>query len=159
MALKGSNQAIIDERRWHVASLILRGRTQREVEQELPELTPPIVNPKNGKPYALGTINADVKAIREQWRAEAVRDIAEHKARILAELGEVKRAAWTEKDFSNILRALEKEVRIMGIDSPDKQIILNAELEEFLNLLPEENQNAVRKLIIANLGGGGAPGA
>jgi len=156
MALSNSNQANIDERRRCVASLVLRGRTQREVEQELPKLTPPIVNPKTGQPYALGTINADVKAIREDWRRRAAEDIGEHVARIVAELTEVKRAAWAEKSYGDILRAIEKECKILGVDSPDKQIVIEGDLETFLSRLPEDYQNAIRKLIIADFAGGRA---
>jgi len=149
-----SRKAVIDKRRQMIAQLRLRGMTQREIVEKLPALE--IINRKTNRPYSLGIINKDLQVIHEQWRTEAVQDIAEHVARVLAELREVKRAAWSEKAFGDILRAIEKECKILGIDSPDKQIILNAELEEFLSMLPEEHQNAIRKLIIANLGGGGA---
>ena len=151
--LNTSNQAIIDERRRHVASMRLRGMTQREIEGNLPRLK--IVNPKGGKPYSLGTVNADIKAIREDWRKRAAADMAEHVARLVAELSEVKRAAWAEKDFGNILRAIEKEAKLLGADSPDKQIVIEGDLETFLSRLPEEFQIAIRNLILTDFVGGG----
>jgi len=104
-------------------------------------------------------MNNDIKAIREDWRKRAAQDMAEHVARILAELTEVKRAAWAEKGYGDILRAIEKECKILGVDSPEKQIVIEGDLEAFLSRLPEEYQNAIRKLIVADfVGGGGAQG-
>ncbi len=148
-----AKQAVIDERRRNVASLRLRGFTQREIVDNLPRLK--IVNPETGDPYSLGTINGDIKAIREDWRRRAAEDMGEHIARILAELSEVKRAAWAEKDFGSSLRAIEKEAKILGADSPDKQIVIEGDLETFLSRLPEEYQIAIRNLILTDFVGGG----
>jgi len=148
-----SKQAVIDERRRHVASMRLRGMTQREIEENLPRLK--IINAETGKPYSLGTINSDLQAIRQQWRDSATQDMAEHVARIIAELTEIKRAAWAEKSYGDILRAIEKECKILGIDSPDKQIVIEGDLEILLSRLPEEYQNAVRSLILTDFVGGG----
>lgn len=111
-----SRQAVVDERRRNIASLRLRGMTQREIEQNLPRLK--IVNPRKGKPWSLGTINKDLQAIHEEWVKEATRAIAEHKANLLAELRELKRAAWAEKDYQAILRAIDKECKILGVEAP-----------------------------------------
>lgn len=113
------NQAAIDHRRRAVTGLLVRGLTQREIEQALAEQK--IVNPETGKPYALGTINADVLAIRAEWRKEALAEITEHKARLFAELQEVKRAAWGISDYANILKAIKQESELLGTDAP-KQI-------------------------------------
>jgi len=153
MALNTSKSAILDKRRRRVAALRLRGLTQREIVNGLSEAD--MLNPKTGRPYSVATVNHDLKVIQEGWREEATQDIAEHVARILAELHEVKRAAWSEKAFGDILRAIEKECKILGIDSPDKQIIIEGDLETFLSRLPEEYQDAVRKLIISDFVGSG----
>jgi hypothetical protein len=140
--------------------MVLRGMSQREVERNLPRLKSdvsggPMVNPDTGQPWSLGTINGDIRAIRKQWRESATQDMAEHVARILAELSEVKRAAWADKDFNAILRAIEKEAKLLGADSPEKQIIIEGDLEKFLSRLPEEYQVAIRNLILTDFVGGG----
>jgi len=150
MTLNNSRKALIDKRRQYVASLRLQGKTQREIEAELPGLG--VINPKTSKGFTLAIINSDLKAIREEWRAEAVQDIAEHVARVLAELREVKRAAWSEKAFGDILRAIEKECKILGIDSPDKQIVVEATVEQVIGLLPETWQKEIRDAIAAASG-------
>jgi len=161
MTAPNNHQAVIDERRRHVASMVLRGMSQREVETHLPRLKSdvsggPMINPDTGQPWSLGTVNSDIRAVRGDWRKRAAEDMAVHVARILAELTEVKRAAWAEKDFNAILRAIEKEAKIIGADSPEKQIIVEGDLEAFLSTLPEENQLAIRRLIFTQFGGSGA---
>lgn len=139
-------KAVVDERRRHVASMRLRGMTQREIVENLPRLH--IVNARTGRPYSLGIVNADLQAIHEDWRRRAAQDMADHVARILAELTEVKRAAWAEKDFNAIMRAIEKEVRIIGADSPEKQVVIEATIEQVIGLLPEEWQRVIRDAIV-----------
>jgi len=148
-----SKSARVALRRREVAALRLQGFTEREIASEL--AAKGFVNPKTGKAWTQATINGDLKAIREDWRARAAQDIAEHIARILAELSEVKRSAWVEKDYQAILRAIEKEAKILGVDSPDKQIVIEGDLETFLSRLPEEYQIAIRNLILTDFVGGG----
>ena len=148
-----SRSVVVALRRRQVAALRLRGLTEREIAQALAEKGH--VNPKTGRAWSQATINTDIKAIREDWRKEATQDIAEHIARILAELSEVKRSAWVEKDYQAILRAIEKEAKILGVDSPDKQIVIEGDLETFLSRLPEEYQIAIRNLILTDFVGGG----
>ncbi len=148
-----SRSVLVALRRRQVAGMRLRGLTEREIVQGLAQQG--FLNPRNGKPWSQATVNTDITAIREDWRRRAAEDMGEHIARILAELSEVKRAAWAEKDFGSILRAIEKEAKILGADSPDKQIVIEGDLEMFLSRLPEEYQNAVRTLILTDFVGGG----
>jgi hypothetical protein len=112
MAVKRPLQAIQDDRRRDVARLRLQGLTHREIIAGLGH------NPKTAAPWSIGVINKDLQAIHSQWKAAAVADIAEHKARVLAELAEVKRAAWTDKDLANLLRALKQEADLLGLNEP-----------------------------------------
>lgn len=112
MPLNTSQDAIIDNRRRLVASLRLRGATQREIVNQL-DLNGQR-NPKTGKPWSLGIVNSDLQALEAQWKSEAAKDISDHKARQLAELGEVKRAGWGVKDLSSVLRAIKQEAEILG---------------------------------------------
>jgi hypothetical protein len=141
-------------RRRQVASLRLReGLSEAEIAQRMFEQG---YNNK-GKPWSQSTISSDLRAVHEDWQKRAAEDIGAHKQRIIAELGEVKAAAWLEKSYGDILRAIEKECKILGVDSPDRQIIIEGDLEAFLARLPEEYQNAIRKLIVADFVGGSGP--
>lgn len=118
MSSNNSHQAIVDNRRRLVASLRLRGATQREIVNQL--AISGNLNHKTGNPWSLNTINLDLQAIAAEWRAEAQRDIAEHKARQLAELTEVKRSAWSSKDLDVVLKAIKQESDILGTNEPSK---------------------------------------
>lgn len=118
MALNSSQDAIIDNRRRQVASLRLRGLTQREIMAALEKNG--VINPHSGNSWQLGTINGDIKALEAEWHKEAIADIQEHKARVLAELSEVKRAAWGSKEYKTILDALKQERDLLGLDMPTK---------------------------------------
>lgn len=101
----------IEHRREVVASLRLRGKTFREIAEELRG---------QGFKSSPATVKRDMDAIHANWRESAVADIAEHKARQLAELAETKRQAWADGNLSALLRAIEIEVRILGTDEPIK---------------------------------------
>ena len=111
MALNTAHDAIEAKRLELVAALRLRGRSQREIQQAL---AMQMVNPTTGEPYSLGTINGDIKRLERQWRKAAADSIEEHKARQLAEIGEVKRQAWNDKDAALVLRAIDLEANIVG---------------------------------------------
>ena len=111
MPLNRSHDAIEAKRLELVAALRLRGRSQREIQQAL---AGQMVNPVTNGPYSLGTINGDIKRLERQWRKAAADSIEEHKARQLAEIGEVKRQAWNDKDAALVLRAIDLEANIVG---------------------------------------------
>ena len=111
MALNTANEAIEAKRLELVAALRLRGRTQREIQQALGQQ---LVNPATNEPYSLATINGDIKKLEKQWRKAAADSTIEHKARQLAEIGEVKRQAWLDKDPALVLRAIDLEANITG---------------------------------------------
>ena len=116
MPAPNGRQAMKDHRRRKVASLILRKRTQREIVDDL--FKKGLLNPETGNPYSIGTINADVQALRKQWKEDAAKDMADAVGDHLAELGEVRRSAWGSLDYGAILRALGQEADIRGINSP-----------------------------------------
>jgi len=116
MGLNKSKQAQIDFRRQQVASMRLRGMTQREIQTALVGMG--VVNPRTGKKYSIGTVNSDLQRLIQEWRDNAQRDIQELQAEILAQLQEVKRAAWAQKDLKAVLQALKQETRLMGLDAP-----------------------------------------
>lgn len=116
-------QALIDLRRVRVASLLLRQVTQREIVELLPRYK--IVNPDTAKPYSLGTINNDIQHLRNEWQAEAQTQAGLHIGRIWAELQEVKREAWGQKDLRAILAALGEEINLLGLKNMKIQVEAN----------------------------------
>jgi len=111
-----SQSAIIDHRRRAVAALRLRGLTVREIEEALAERG--IVNEKGSKPWSRGVIQNDLTALGEEWQKAARASTDELKANILAELREARRAAWAAKRYDLVLRALEDERKLYGLDAP-----------------------------------------
>lgn len=114
-----SNQAVIEARRRQVAALVLRGFSQREIQASLPSAG--ITNPSTGLPWSLGIVNSDVKALAADWKEAALADVDEHKARLLAEIREVRRKAWGIADLNSVLRALQQERDLLGADAPAKR--------------------------------------
>lgn len=108
--------AIVAARRQKVAQLLLRGLTQREIERAL--AAQKIFNPDTRKPWSLGTINSDVQLMEEEWREQAIRSLADRKARVAAELEYLRRTAWAEGDLELVRKLLKDERDMFGLDEP-----------------------------------------
>ena len=133
MALNTAHDVIKAKRLELVAALRLRGRTQREIQQAL---AGQMLNPATNEPYSLGTINGDIKRLEKQWRKAAADTIEEHKARQVAEIAEVKRQAWTDKDTGAVLRAIDLEANILGTKAAvrsDINATIDGELRVIIN--------------------------
>lgn len=88
----------------------------------------------------MSTVSHDLEEVAFDWRKQAKQSIADHKARILAELQAVKAAAWAENKLGVVLSAVEKECRILGLNSP-----------EMLALVQATDQNIARSQATAKL--------
>lgn len=129
MTLNTSNKDAVTIRREAVSSLRLRGLTLREITVALTKQNPPIVNSKTGEPYCAATILNDLDALKKEWREHASADIAEHHARELAEIGEIKRAAWAGKDAELALKALDREMKLLGTLRQPDGLSINISIE------------------------------
>jgi hypothetical protein len=115
-----TKQSVIDHRRMLVARLRVRGLSQREIQVRL--ATPGedgrlvTVNPANGSPWSLTTINRDSKALDKMWREAAETEIADLKAKINAELAELKRDGWRLNDPKTVLAAIKQQRALLGLD-------------------------------------------
>jgi hypothetical protein len=112
MTLNTSDEEVIAARRHKVAQLRLRGATQRELALSIG--------------CSLGTINGDLTALRQEWRAAAAADTTEHIAAVLAELREVRRAAWAQmggKGLPIVLQALKQECALLGLDAQSDTLL------------------------------------
>lgn len=114
-------------RRQRVASLRARGLTHEEIWQQLalPTLPPDgrlnpayMVNPKTGQPYDRTQITRDLQWLREENLRLASDAMEQVKADALAEVRELKRAAWSSKKYDIVLRCLEREAKLQGLDKP-----------------------------------------
>jgi hypothetical protein len=132
--VSGKGQAIIDLRRLRVASLVLRQVTQREIVELLPRYK--ITNPETDQPYSLGTINSDIQHLKAEWQAEARQKAGDHLGRILAEIQEVKREAWGQKDLRAVLAALGEEIDLLGL----KNVTVRLETPPPETILPDFGQ-------------------
>jgi len=119
MSHNGSKADFDLMRRETISRLRLRGLSFREIVVALEKQTE-IRNPKTGLPYSIFTVHADMKRVEEQWRLHMMQSISEHKKRILAELAELKRAGWTDKDYATVIKALAKECEVIGVNAPIK---------------------------------------
>jgi hypothetical protein len=104
MALNTSVKDNAVARREKVAKLRLRGLSQAAIADALN--------------VSVGTINRDLKILLAQWREAAQVSIADHLAQQVAELREVRRVAWAEKDLRTVLRAVETEAKLVGTMRP-----------------------------------------
>ena len=89
-------KAIVAKRRLEVSRLTLRGLSVTQIAAELHEKAP--------------TIAKDRRTLLKEWKAGAQVNIEEHRARILQELGEVKRQAWEGWDTSKAERRKSRQV-------------------------------------------------
>lgn len=128
MTLTTSHKDAMELRRERVAQLRLRGLTVREITAALAKQEPPIVNPSSGEPYTHVTILNDLDVLKDQWKASASAGTAEHMARQLAELWEIKRAAWGAKDPELALKALDREMKLTGTVTSGLTINFNVTL-------------------------------
>ena len=140
---------LILKRRELVATARLRGLTVRETKIFLEAQG--IKNPQTGKPFNLGTNHRDLVELTDEWKATAAGAIDDHKARILAELLEVKRAAWQKKNFTAIIQCLERECKILGIDSPQviKVLTEHAEFKEWIFTIVDHLPDEIREMFYA----------
>jgi hypothetical protein len=63
-------------------------------------------------------------ALEKQWRAEALKDVGIHKARVLAEIRAVRAAAWMipgihfADGLRIVLMSIKQECELLGLDKP-----------------------------------------
>jgi hypothetical protein len=111
---------VTSTRRERVAQLILRGLTAREIVAALASGDNALLNPKTGQPWSLGSIGHDLGVLKAEWQARAAEAYDEHRARQLAEIAELKRAAWAARRYDTVLKAMEREAKLLGLDARER---------------------------------------
>lgn len=123
-------QSALDHRRRLVAGLRLRHLTLQEITDAIAKQG--LVNPRTDKPYDLSQIHRDVKYLEKQWKQEAAKDIAEHKGNHLAELVETRRRAWQDNKLYYVLKSLEQEAKVLGLEDSDVAAAVGQLADTFL---------------------------
>lgn len=136
------DQSIIEMRRARVAQLKLRGLSSREIALALAKGDSNgngrIVNPSTGEAYNHKVILADLKVLQEEWRKDRLIDTEIHIDRQMAEINEIKRAAWAMQDPKLALEALDREMKLLGTAKPMQfNITFNVEIVQRLMVLVE----------------------
>lgn len=137
---KPSRPFIIANRRRQVAQLRLQQLTTQEITELLPRRGEQ--NPDTGKPWGMTIIHKDLKALEQGWRLEASQDTANLKAKIVAELREVRRDAWKHRDLNVVLKSIQQECKVLGLDAPTKVDITHS-IEEMARELGLDEREAV----------------
>lgn len=118
MARNIAQRDIVADRQRRVAQMRLRHMSLREITRGLETLG--VRNERTGRPWGLATIFRDMAALDALWRSEALADTSKVKARLWAEIREVRRAAWVASDLSTVLRGIKQECELLGLDAPTK---------------------------------------
>lgn len=126
----------IEARRLRVEQLLHRGLTVREIIKALSLQR--IVNPRSGKPWSLGTIQNDIEVLQERWVEESLELRHKRKARIAAELKELKRKAWAGNDLDLVRKIIQDERAMFGLDDPIELNVTGQNMGQ--QQLPEEYQ-------------------
>jgi hypothetical protein len=85
-----------------------------------------------GKPYGLGTVGRDMKALSDLWRSKTITNVNEHVASKLQELTELKRAALKKEQYDTVLNIIARECALLGPESPSisKNLNLNINADD-----------------------------
>lgn len=135
-------------RRKIVASAKIRGLSAEETVNFLTEKE--LVNPSSGEPFSIATIYDDLKFIEEAWQREMLSSVGTHRARVMAELGEVKASAWKTGKLNIVLQALEKEVSLLGLNELER-IGTEIALANLLRGLPDKLASSVKNMLTERL--------
>lgn len=108
-------------RREVIASMRARRMSENEIHRALAKLEPPII-------CSIGTVNRDIKRIREEWRERTGDSVQVWLAAELATLHELERAAWEAGKLDIVIRCLERRARMLGLDKPADARTMNIDL-------------------------------
>lgn len=144
----GAHNDIARHRREAVAQLRLMGYTEWEITHKLASGKNPVLNPQTGKPYSRDTIHNDLVLLRDKWVENASQSTGEHQVRQLAEIQSIKRQAFLDRDGNLALKAIDREIKILGTSAPEKlEIKVNLEVvTRFWNALEAVGDNPTQVL-------------
>lgn len=107
-------------RRERVARLRLRHLSLDEIARALSEGDQMLANPATGRAWGRMTFYRDLVALDQEARANAARDTEKHRAELLAENVEGRRAAWTKTDVRAVFTGIAQAARLTGAFRAEK---------------------------------------
>lgn len=120
------NAATVALRRRQVAQLRARLLTLDEIHGAMADMAArgrnvaAVVNPGTGAPWSRSQIAKDLRWVEAQWEEDAREAGARYRGRILAELEEVKRRAWSKDNLRLVILANEKIAALLGLNAPHR---------------------------------------
>lgn len=127
MTLNRSKQDNVEQRREMVSQLRLRMLSMREICVALERSG--IISPITGRAYDVATIKRDIDALKEEWRESRNVNTDIHVDRQFAEMQEIKRAGWAAKDPELALKALDKEMKLLGTAKDKDGLTININMQ------------------------------
>jgi len=126
-------KASMEHRRKQVAEMYLQRLTQRQIGERL------------GVDHS--TVSTDLRAIREEWKAERLSNMDEALSRELAELDEMEAQLarkWLETEepiwINQRLKLKEQRAKLLGLNSPEKQQIQISDAPPVMFYLPDNGR-------------------
>ena len=119
-----------------VSSLLLwePSLTTREIAAKLEaetDLEKHSVNP-NGSAWSHATIASDIMEVRAAWKQEAVRDLGEVRAELIAKYREMLSETWKQRDWNAVAAAL-KGLREVALLTDAQQVYVYQRLQSELD--------------------------
>lgn len=162
MAFNTSRNDIAEKRREMVSQLRLRGLSIREIAEALAHSNPPLLNPDTKQPYSHVTIKNDIDALNLEWEKQRMTNTSIHKNRQFMLIQEVNRAAWATKEPELVLKALDREMKLLGTAEDKDGITINIYLpiiQQIITLAQQRDEDpmvilegVVKRLQRANAG-------
>lgn len=126
-----------------VSRLRLRGYSAGEIHKNLErsmqsDSGDPCFNVVTEEPWSFKTIQKDLRLMRRSFTEEGSENVLEIKARLFAELEEVKRSAWESLDHNVVLSAINTQLKMTGGDKP-----LEKRGNEGIDRLSDERKKAI----------------
>jgi len=115
---EGALRKRINVRRRHISAILLRDPTLTMTEVAIKLEDAGIVNADTGKRYSHSTITGDLDLIVKDWQKRSSDDVGKMKGRQLAEIDEMRKAAWGRGDLEFVLKLMQHESKLLGLDSP-----------------------------------------
>lgn len=135
MAFNTSMSDIADKRREMVSQLRLRGLSIREIAEALGKGNPPLLNPETGKPFTHVTVKNDIDFLDAEWQRRRSTNTDLHKNRQFMLIQEVNRAAWAKQEPELVLKALDREMKLLGTAEDKDGLTINIYLGVVMQII------------------------
>jgi hypothetical protein len=110
--------ALVDNRRAKVTELLVKGNTPSQIWEEM--VADEDCRNAAGKPWHVQTLAKDIKFVRKQWQQIAQLHYDVHISRLMGQIRAVRKAAWADHELPIVLKTLEQEIKLLGLDKASK---------------------------------------